>query len=105
MGPRPLPRGRTEGDQDGTTECDAPSLRQSVGTDTDDDRFVELVGELSLVSPRFRALWNRHDVGNQRGAPVPFDHPRVGQLRLHRERLAISGTGGQADPRAPASGT
>ncbi|ONI91811.1 transcriptional regulator [Saccharothrix sp. ALI-22-I] len=81
-------------DWDGTTECYVASLRQSVGTDTEDQRFIELIGELSLASPRFRALWNRHDVGNQRGTPVPFDHPQVGEMRLHRERLVISGTDG-----------
>jgi transcriptional regulator with XRE-family HTH domain len=81
-------------DWDGTTECYVTSLRQSVGTDTDDHRFIELIGELSLASPRFRALWNRHDVSTQRGASVPFDHPQVGEMRLHRERLAISGTDG-----------
>ncbi|QUQ67023.1 helix-turn-helix domain-containing protein [Kutzneria sp. CA-103260] len=81
-------------DWDGTTACYAASLRRSVGTDTDDPRLVELIGELCLASPRFRALWNRHDVAAQRATSVPFDHPQVGELRLHRERLAISGTDG-----------
>jgi transcriptional regulator with XRE-family HTH domain len=79
-------------DWDGTTECLISSLRHSVGADIDDPRFIELVGELSLASPRFRAMWSRHDVGAQSGAMTLFDHPQVGQLRLHRERLAISGT-------------
>jgi transcriptional regulator with XRE-family HTH domain len=69
-------------------------LRQSVGTDTNDPRFIELVGELSLASPRFRQLWARHDVGSRLGAAVRFDHPLVGELRLDREKLAISGTDG-----------
>jgi transcriptional regulator with XRE-family HTH domain len=81
-------------DWDGTLQCYVSSLRQSVGPNTDDYRFIELVGKLSLVSPRFRDLWNRHDVGTQRGAPAKFDHPQVGELTLHRERLAISGTDG-----------
>jgi transcriptional regulator with XRE-family HTH domain len=70
-------------------------FRQSVGTDTDDPRFIELVGELSLASPRFRALWARHDVRTREGQEVRLDHPEVGELRLHREKLAISGTTGQ----------
>ncbi len=37
-------------------------FRESVGTDTDDPRFIELVGELSLASPLFSRLWARHDV-------------------------------------------
>ncbi len=81
-------------DWEGTTECYVAHLRQAVGTDTDDHRFIELVGELSLASPRFRALWNRHDVGRQHGAAVPFDHPQVGRMRLHRERFPITGTEG-----------
>jgi hypothetical protein len=70
-------------------------FRESVGTDTDDPRFIELVGELSLVSPRFSRLWARHDVVACEGAPKHIDHPQVGGLRLNRERLAISGTAGQ----------
>jgi transcriptional regulator with XRE-family HTH domain len=70
-------------------------FRQSVGTDTDDPRFIELVGELSLASPRFRQLWARHDVRARRGASMHFDHPQVGELRLNREKLEISGTEGQ----------
>ncbi|MBP2337079.1 transcriptional regulator with XRE-family HTH domain [Saccharothrix coeruleofusca] len=81
-------------DWDGTARCYVASLRQAVGTDTDDQRFIELVGELSVASPRFRDLWHRHDVANQRVTPVLFDHPQVGQLRVHRQRLAISGTDG-----------
>jgi transcriptional regulator with XRE-family HTH domain len=73
------------------TECFVANLRQAVGTDVDDPRFIELTGELSLASPRFRQLWARHEVRGQRGTPILFDHPRVGQLTLNRERLAIDG--------------
>jgi transcriptional regulator with XRE-family HTH domain len=76
------------------TEGLVAGFRQSVGTDTDDPRFIELVGELSLASARFRQLWARHDVGGRRGAPVLFDHPQVGELRLNREKLFIGGTEG-----------
>lgn len=69
-------------------------FRQSVGTDTDDPRFIEIVGELSLVSPRFRQLWARHDVGTRRGAAMQFDHPQVGELRLNREKLSVGGSDG-----------
>ena len=81
-------------DWDGTTECLISSLRHSVGTDIDDPRFIELVGELSLASPRFRAMWSRHDVGVQSGASTVFDHPQVGEMQLYRERLSISGAEG-----------
>lgn len=70
-------------------------FRQSVGTDTDDPRFIELVGELSLASPRFSRLWARHDVDTCVSAPKHIDHPQVGGLRLNRERLGVSGRPGQ----------
>ena len=78
----------------GSTECMVASLRRAVGTDIDDPRFIELAGELCLASPRFRELWARHDVKEQYGAPMTFDHPQVGELRLNRERLSIDGSPG-----------
>lgn len=68
-------------------------FRQSVGTDTDDPRFIELVGELSLASDRFRKLWARHDVQPREGASVTLDHPQVGLLTLNREKLAVGSSG------------
>jgi transcriptional regulator with XRE-family HTH domain len=79
---------------DQATEGLVAGFRQSVGTDTDNPRFIELVGELSLASPRFCQLWARHDVGVRRGAPMRFDHPQVGELRLNREKLSVGGTDG-----------
>jgi hypothetical protein len=70
-------------------------FRDSVGTDTDDPRFIELVGELSLASDRFRKLWARHDVQAREGGSVTLDHPQVGEITLNREKLAIGGTAGQ----------
>lgn len=69
-------------------------FRQSVGTDTDDPRFVELVGELTIASPLFAELWARHDVARRGGATMLFDHPQVGELVVEREKLGISGTEG-----------
>jgi transcriptional regulator with XRE-family HTH domain len=70
-------------------------FRQSVGSDVDDPGFVQLVGELSLSSERFRRLWARHDVMSFEGAQIRLDHPQVGDLTLSREKLAITGTDGQ----------
>ena len=77
------------------TECFVANLRQAVGTDVDDPRFIELTGELSLGSPRFRQLWARHEVRGQRGTPIRFGHPQVGEMTLNRERLTINGTDDQ----------
>ena len=70
-------------------------FRESVGTDADDPRFVELVGELSLSSERFRQLWARHDVQTREGMPARIHHPQVGDLTVSREKLAIGGAEGQ----------
>jgi hypothetical protein len=94
-------------DWDSATKRLVAGFRQSVGTDTDDQRFIDLVGELSLASPRFRTLWARHDVRTPEGAEMRLAHPQLGELRLRREKLAISGTSGQtlvvyhADPAGP----
>jgi transcriptional regulator with XRE-family HTH domain len=76
------------------TECFIANLRQAVGTDIDDPRFIDLVGELSLGSPLFRRLWARHEVRGQRGTLMRLDHPQVGELTLNRERLSIGGAEG-----------
>jgi hypothetical protein len=65
------------------------ALRTTIGDDTDNPRFVELVGELALSSERFRTLWARHDVRGLDGGTTTVHHPVVGELRLHRDKLAI----------------
>ena len=40
-----------------------------VGTDLDDPRLTDLVGELSLKSDEFRRLWARHDVRGKTTGP------------------------------------
>ena len=71
------------------------SFRASIGTDTDDPRVAQLVGELSLASEHFRKLWARHDVKALAGAAVQMRHPEVGELSLRREKLPIGDSGGQ----------
>ncbi|MET8067645.1 helix-turn-helix transcriptional regulator [Micromonospora sp. NPDC005313] len=73
------------------TECLVANLRQAVGTDVDDPRFIELTGELALASARFRQLWARHEVRGQSGGPIRMRHPQLGELTLNRERLTIGG--------------
>ena len=74
------------------TEFFVANLRQAVGNEVDDPRFIELTGELSLASPRFRQLWARHEVRGQQGTPMRLNHPQVGPLTVNRERLSIAGT-------------
>jgi transcriptional regulator with XRE-family HTH domain len=84
-------------------------LRAAVGGDTDDPRLAQLVGELSLKSERFRSLWGRHDVRRWEGATTRLTHPRVGELELRREKLAVAGSDGlllvvhHAEPGTPSA--
>jgi len=66
------------------------SFRKSTGGDAGDARTVELVGELSLASARFRALWARHDVRQLDGGTTTVNHPVAGQLHLHRDKLPVN---------------
>lgn len=65
------------------------AFRKSVGDDIDNPRFVELAGELALSSERFRTLWARHDVRDLDGDTTTVNHPVVGELRLHRDKLPV----------------
>ncbi|MFC4913051.1 helix-turn-helix transcriptional regulator [Actinomadura gamaensis] len=67
------------------------ALRESIGVDVDHPRFVELVGELSLTSGRFRRLWARHDVRALEGGTTTVHHPVLGRLHLHRDKLPVDG--------------
>jgi transcriptional regulator with XRE-family HTH domain len=64
-------------------------FRNSISDDVDDPRAIELVGELSLASTRFREQWGRHDVRPFVGGAAEVVHPVVGSLQLHREKLRI----------------
>ncbi len=69
------------------------AFRQTAGDGADDyaddARSVELVGELSLASGRFRKLWARHDVRMLDGGSTTVNHPTLGELRLHRDKLPV----------------
>jgi transcriptional regulator with XRE-family HTH domain len=71
------------------------SFRASIGTDNDDPRVAQLVGELSLASEHFRKIWARHDVRSLAGGAVRMCHPGAGELTLRREKLPIGDSGGQ----------
>ena len=71
------------------------TLRALAGTDLDDPRLTELVGELSLKSEEFRRLWARHDVREKTSGTKRFVHPVVGELSLGYESFAIGGSPGQ----------
>lgn len=84
-------------------------LRALVGTKLEDGRVVELVGELTTASPEFQRLWVRHDVSPRGAGVAQLNHPRVGEVTLQYERLAVAGTHGQlivvfhAEPGSPSA--
>ncbi|NKY59905.1 helix-turn-helix transcriptional regulator [Nocardia flavorosea] len=71
------------------------SLRATAGTDLDDPRLTELVGELSLKSDEFRRLWARHEVRAKTSGVKQFHNEMVGELTLAYESFAVSGAPGQ----------
>ncbi|MFC4530445.1 helix-turn-helix domain-containing protein [Sphaerisporangium dianthi] len=93
-------------DWDDMTAKAVAYLRSVIGA-ADDPRLVELVGELSLRSERFRTLWARQDVRQKTSGVSRVLHPQVGPLDLHYEKLALPGTSGQmlvtyhAEPGSP----
>ncbi|MBR7837562.1 helix-turn-helix domain-containing protein [Actinospica durhamensis] len=70
-------------------------FRASVGTDVDDPRIMQLVGELSLGSEAFRRLWARHDVAALAGGSMRVRHSELGELELRREKFPLAESGGQ----------
>jgi transcriptional regulator with XRE-family HTH domain len=79
-------------DWEGMTARNVPYLRSVAGPDVDDPRLVALVGELSLCSERFRALWARQDVKYKTTGTSLLRHPQAGPLELRYEKLLIPGT-------------
>jgi transcriptional regulator with XRE-family HTH domain len=73
-------------------ECVA-ALRSQVGRYPFDRDLSDLVGELSTQSEEFAALWATHNVRLHRTAEKHFNHPLVGDLTLHYDRLVVA-----ADP-------
>jgi transcriptional regulator with XRE-family HTH domain len=65
-------------------------MRAEAGRDPHDRDLQDLVGELSTRSEVFRRLWGAHDVRTHGTGTKRFHHPRVGELVLAYEELAIT---------------
>ncbi|WP_103886642.1 helix-turn-helix domain-containing protein [Actinacidiphila yanglinensis] len=81
-------------DWDAMTAKTVAYLR-SVVAGVDDPRLLELIGELSLHSERFRTLWARQDVRLKTSGVTLLRHPQVGDLDLSYEKLTLPGASGQ----------
>lgn len=86
---------RLHADWDAAAAGVVAGLRQIAGGAIPDPRLPQLVEELSAASQRFRALWERGDVGYRPAGISTLNHPGVGELHLHRNRLPIPDSDGQ----------
>ncbi|GHF30907.1 DNA-binding protein [Streptomyces mashuensis] len=64
-------------------------LRMYAGRHPDDPGLAALVGELSVKSPEFRALWAAHDVLDKGYGVKRLRHPVAGALTLSYETLVL----------------
>ncbi|MCC9309601.1 helix-turn-helix transcriptional regulator [Kitasatospora sp. RB6PN24] len=71
------------------------NLRASSSQFPEDERIERIVGELSVRSPAFTGLWARYEVRPRTQEDKHFRHPRVGEVRLHFEALAVTSAPGQ----------
>jgi transcriptional regulator with XRE-family HTH domain len=87
----------------------AANLRAATATFADDPRLTEVIGELTVRSPAFAALWARHEVRPRTGEYKRVRHPKVGLLELHSQAFGIPDAPGQqlhvysAEPGTPAA--
>ncbi|WP_280920664.1 helix-turn-helix transcriptional regulator [Streptomyces sp. SPB4] len=64
------------------SESNVTYLRFIAGNHRHDPRLAELIGELTIRSVEFAALWCRQRVANCIEGTKLFDHPMVGELEL-----------------------
>lgn len=60
----------------------AATLRMETAAASDDPRLAELVGELSVRSPEFRAWWNGRNISDTAYGAKRYRHPLIGPLAL-----------------------
>ncbi|MFE0045334.1 helix-turn-helix transcriptional regulator [Streptomyces albireticuli] len=83
------------------------ALRLAAGARPEDRRLAELIGELSMRSEEFVALWARHPVRDCTSGTKLFHHPLVGSVSLQFEMMRLPDTDGQrllafsAEPGSP----
>ncbi|MFE2046402.1 helix-turn-helix domain-containing protein [Streptomyces sp. NPDC059477] len=64
-------------------------LRQAVGEYPNDTQLATLIGELTMRSPRFAALWAEHRVRGWDMAEYRMRHPMVGELDVVQHSLQV----------------
>ncbi len=67
-------------------------LRSRTVLNPDQQRANELIAELTERSPRFRELWDRHDIEGLTEGTHAMNHPVAGALSLHYAHFPVVGT-------------
>jgi transcriptional regulator with XRE-family HTH domain len=65
------------------------NLRVAVGRHPDDPLLAELIGELTMKSPEFVALWADHRITPCDAATYDLRHPVVGTVTVSQQTLTI----------------
>ncbi|MBK1787186.1 helix-turn-helix domain-containing protein [Prauserella cavernicola] len=66
------------------------NLRVAVGKYPEDPQLAELIGELTMKSPEFVALWGDHRVTPCDAASYELHHPVVGTVTVTQQTLSIA---------------
>ncbi|MFF2959037.1 helix-turn-helix domain-containing protein [Streptomyces sp. NPDC057963] len=66
------------------------NLRVAVGRHPEDPLLAELIGELTMKSPEFVALWRDHRVAPCDAASYELHHPVVGTVTVTQQTLSIA---------------
>jgi transcriptional regulator with XRE-family HTH domain len=64
-------------------------LRAMIGVESADPELLATIGELSVASERFRTLWARRDIRTKTTGLTRMEHPVVGELLLHYEKMLL----------------
>ncbi|WP_433260349.1 helix-turn-helix transcriptional regulator [Actinosynnema sp. CS-041913] len=72
------------------------SLRLVAGRYPEDALLASLIGELTMRSPEFAAMWRGHRVRPCRGDTCRLRHPLVGELTVTPQRLLLAHSPEQA---------
>jgi hypothetical protein len=64
-------------------------LRLQAGSNPHDRALTDLIGELATKSEDFRVLWAAHNVRLHTKGVKRLNHPIVGELELHYDRLDL----------------
>ncbi|XVU27761.1 hypothetical protein ACQPZJ_12180 [Actinoplanes sp. CA-054009] len=76
-------------DWDAAGAATAALLRAEAAREPGDRALRDLIGELSTLSPEFRAHWAAHDVLIRHDGVKRLDHPEAGRLELTFQDLDL----------------